>query len=240
MQTVVCRFADIAVRINYIYPQFKQFVGGYTLPDTSPCDLQITVTEQDIEREKSLTAQGTCVSPEYLQTLAVYRAFCTAAAKMGVLLFHGSAMCAGGNAFIFAAPSGTGKSTHAALWRNVYGDKVRTINDDKPLLRFTDSGIYVYGTPWNGKHRLGENISAPLKGLCFLERAQRNAIRPLSQREGFPRVITQTFLPSDGNAQAALEMASRLAGEVPLWLLSCNISEEAARLSYTTLTEGIK
>jgi len=47
------------------------------------------------------------------------------------------------------------------------------VNDEKPLVKIADSGVTVYGTPWNDKHRLGENISAPLRAhnsTLFLSR----------------------------------------------------------------------
>ena len=50
------------------------------------------------------------------------------------------------------------------------------INDDKPLLKIKDSGVRVYGTPWDGKHRLSTNISVPLKALCILNRGKENKI----------------------------------------------------------------
>ena len=36
--------------------------------------------------------------------------------------------------------NGTGKSTHARLWRETFGDRVWMINDDKPLLRIESEG----------------------------------------------------------------------------------------------------
>ncbi len=238
---VLCRLADINVKIGYIHPSFARFAAGYILPDGEKADMEIAVEEEDVLREREGAEADVHWPFGYLQTLAVYRKFCTAAAERGVLLFHGSAIAADGNAFIFSAPSGTGKSTHAALWRKVFGERVKMINDDKPLLRFFEREIRAYGTPWNGKHHLGGNFSAPVKGICFLERGAENSIGSLSSREGFPRIISQCFLPDEESAAAAaLAMAQRLLREVPLYRMACNISEEAARLSYHTLTGGMR
>ena len=38
-----------------------------------------------------------------------------------------------GQGIAFAAPSGTGKTTHIKLWQRLYGDRVEIINGDKPL-----------------------------------------------------------------------------------------------------------
>ena len=119
MQSVVCRLADINVKINYPYPSFEKFAAGYLVAEGAPPDMEITVSAGDIAREREGADAGMVWPDAYLQTLAVYRKFCTAVAARGILLFHGSAVAAEGKAYIFAAPSGTGKSTHAALWRRV-------------------------------------------------------------------------------------------------------------------------
>ena len=101
----------------------------------------------------------------------------------GALLMHGSALCMDGNAYIFTAKSGTGKSTHARLWREAFGDRVWMINDDKPMIRVDE--MRVYGTPWDGKHHLSRNASAPLKAIVKLERAEENRVAPLAKADAF-------------------------------------------------------
>ena len=46
--------------------------------------------------------------------------------------------------------------------------------------------FFVYGTPWNGKHRLGENICAPLKAICILDRDIENQIRDITLNAAYP------------------------------------------------------
>lgn len=59
--------------------------------------------------------------------------------KFDGMLLHSSAVVMDGYAYLFSAPCGTGKSTHTALWRKVFGeDRARILNDDKPALRFED------------------------------------------------------------------------------------------------------
>ena len=84
-----------------------------------------------------------------------------------------------GQAYLFSADSGVGKSTHSRLWQQVFGDqRVTIINDDKPALRLRDGVWYVYGTPWSGKYGLNHNLCYPLAGICFLERSKTNKIVP--------------------------------------------------------------
>ena len=176
-------------------------------------------------------------SDGYLEFLAFYRMFSTAAAKENVILFHCSAVAVDGRAYLFAAPSGTGKSTHVRLWRELLGDRAVMINDDKPLIRVENEKITVYGTPWTGKHRLGSNISAEVAGIVFLTRSENNYITPLTPGEALPRMAAQTFRPEGAeNLLSVMGAVSKMAQALPTYRLGCNISEEAAKLSFCTLT----
>ena len=64
------------------------------------------------------------------------------------IVIHSSAIELDGNGILFSAPSGTGKSTQANLWREHKGAVV--LNGDRPALRTLDGSVYVYGTLWSG------------------------------------------------------------------------------------------
>jgi len=107
------------------------------------------------------------------------------------------------------------------------------VNGDKPLVKIADSGVTVYGTPWNGKHRLGENISAPLRAVCILERAEENMIRPVTKAEAYPALLRQIYRPADPVMLAkTLGLIDRLADTIGLFRLGCNMDREAAEISY--------
>ena len=93
-------------------------------------DLSVHITPIDIAKEREyskseMELEGLPIvefSDGYLETLALYRKIAESLSDRGVILFHGSALMMDGRAFLFTAPSGTGKSTHSAIWRRVYGD----------------------------------------------------------------------------------------------------------------------
>lgn len=155
MTTITLSLAGFCVEINAIYPSTRTFCRDY-LSEGIP-EFSITISPEDIvfEREKSEKEdlmEGIPVrqfSDEYLETLAVYRKICARLLERETLLFHGSAIAIDWMAYLFTAKSGTGKSTHAALWRKLFGDRAVMINDDKPLLKVTPEGVLVCGTPWN-------------------------------------------------------------------------------------------
>ena len=100
---------------------------------------------------------------KYLENSAIHALLAEKLTEYDVLLLHGSALCMDGEAVIFTANSGTGKSTHSRLWRELFGDQVWMINDDKPLLRIGEESTCVFGSPWEGKHHLSRmKMKVPL------------------------------------------------------------------------------
>ena len=169
------KIAEKNIEIDSLFPEIHAFCSDYVTNQIA--DFSVKISEQDIvfEREKSVResiAEGLEIinyPDSYLETLAVYRKIADKMLSYETMLFHGSAIAVDGQAYLFTAKSGTGKSTHTRLWREVFGDRAVMVNDDKPLLKVTDSGVTVFGTPWNGKHRLGKNNSAPLKAIRFYQ-----------------------------------------------------------------------
>lgn len=207
----------------------------------SPVYFSIATTQSDIdfEREKSAredTKEGIPIrqfSDAYLETLAGYRKIADHLLSCDTLLFHGSVIAVDGEGYLFTAKSGTGKSTHTRLWREYFGERAVMVNDDKPLLHITDSGVTAYGTPWDGKHRLSTNIAVPLKGICILTRDAKNHIEPVEPHAVYPLIVQQTnrSLSADGMKQT-LSLIDRMLHVVPVYRLGCNMDIEAAKVAY--------
>ena len=113
------------------------------------------------------------------------------------------------------------------------GDRAVMINDDKPLVKIAGDKAVIYGTPWNGKHHLGANISAPLKYICFLNRGEDNVISSMDRAEALTRLLKFTFRPDAAAETAAvLETAEKLSDCVEFRSLYCNMDPEAVKVSY--------
>ncbi len=171
---------------------------------------------------------------EYMYT---GEAFANRLAYLGGLVMHGSAISYEGKGIVFSAPSGTGKSTHAGLWKQQYGEQVLHINDDKPAIRFDEGVPFVYGTPWSGKTDTNANICAPLKAIVFLKQAPRNEIRELSVADALEHIYRETVRPFYDEALGVkvLDTAERLIQSVPVFLLECTISSQAVELVKNTM-----
>lgn len=229
--------ANVRICLDLQYRSTVEFLSHYATDFADP-QLTVSVTNEDIisERkraESDVEGFSARASDGYLETLALYRKLADALLDFDVILFHGSALSCDGVGYIFTAVSGTGKSTHARLWRSAFGDRVTMINDDKPLLHVSDGAVTVYGTPWDGKHRLSNNVSAPLGGIALLDRAERNSVTSASLSDAIPFLLTQMHRPSDPlKLKKLLLLLDKLLISVPIYSLRCNMDNEAALVSY--------
>ncbi len=226
------RLSEWIFEIDNRFPDIEKLCTDYITDKIPDHCIQVSEAEMLAENTGEFSyALG------YLETLAIYRKICELLWTENTYLFHCSAMEIDGKAFLLAAPSGTGKSTHARLWRQVYGDRVVMINDDKPLLRCTEDEIIVYGTPWAGKENLQTNTCASVAGIIILHQAKENTIRRMTSREAFPTLLNQTYRVNDAaGMKATMDFVWRLSS-LPVFSLGCTISEEAVLLAHKSLME---
>lgn len=228
------RIADFVWDIETRFGIFEATSENYLI-DGVPSDFVIRVSDKEMKEEYANLPESEL---PYAENICVCRALSNIVADKGGMLLHAATVMVDGKAYAFSAPSGTGKTTHVRLWKRVYGDAVTVLNGDKPILRERDGELIAYGTPWCGKERWQTNASAPLAALCFVQRGEKNAIRALTPPEALDRVFRQLLKPENARGVAqTLRMADLLIRKIPIYLLTCNISEEAARLSFETMTK---
>lgn len=198
------------------------------------------ITDEEILVERAKVPEGQTFPDAYLESLALFRKLCEYLLDSGDgLIFHSSALMVDGNAYLFTAPSGTGKSTHTRLWRELLGDRVTMINDDKPIIRYIDGEFYVYGTPWTGKHRLGENTRGKIKAICRIYQAKENQIRVADNKEMIFVILGQTIRPDNVDRVNNLtDLIDKMLSSVDKYCLGCNMDISAAELAYKTMLKG--
>ncbi|MBO5520048.1 MAG: hypothetical protein J5973_00045 [Eubacterium sp.] len=232
--------AGVPIQIRCRHKESKEFLAGY-LTDRE-AELTVEPTDADLrkvrlELEQMAERDGyqyTRISDTYLENNALHALIAEKIVPHGVLLFHGSALCMDGEAVIFTAPSGTGKSTQARIWREVFGSRVQMINDDKPLLRPENGKVMVYGSPWNGKHQLSNNIAAPLKAVLLVTRSESNYLEPLSGADAFQTMIRQGYRSENRlTRMQTLSMEMAIIETIPFYRLYCNLNPEAALAAWT-------
>ena len=113
------------------------------------------------------------------------------------------------------------------------------VNGDKPIVRFFDDEPeipYAYGTPWNGKEKLGCNMRTPLKHICFIERSETNFVEPLEKEVAINRIFNQVYMPKDSVAlSSTMQLVDRLLSNCKLWIIHCNMDISAAQTAYNTI-----
>lgn len=240
--TKTYKIAEKLITINSIYPEVHEYCKDYAA-DGEP-DFSVVITQADIDAEKQKAdseyayegKKSPCFSQGVLEETAVYRKIAEQMPLYDTFVFHGSVIAVDGVGYLFTAKSGTGKSTHTKLWRKLFGNRAIMVNDDKPLIKCTDCGIMVYGTPYNGKHRLGNNIAVPLKAVCILERSEKNAIRRIDKSEAYPMLLQQVYRPMDKTAfTKTLLLIDKLTEQVGLYKLGANMEPEAAEVAYKAM-----
>ena len=238
--------AEVPFEIRCRFEENLQFLNDYRtekepLFSIEPERADLIRTQEEFDREAVLEGRPKQQFGEtFLENNAVHLMLSEKLVSYNVLMLHGSALCMDGDAYIFTAPSGTGKSTHSRLWREAFGERIWMINDDKPMLRIKNDGVMVFGTPWNGKHRLGRNASAPLKAIVWLYRDEQNHIEPMSKVEAFPVLLNQAF----GSTNLAvmtrvMNLEKELLNKVGFYKLGCNVETDAAVLAYKGMTADI-
>ena len=161
-------------------------------------------------------------------------------------VFHGVAFIWKERAWIFAAPSGTGKTTQYRNWKKLWGKEVEVICGDKPILYFgmcdaekedvfleKKEDIIVYPSPWPGKEGYGGRHAAPLAGIIFLEQGERNDIRRMSKAEAVVPIFGQwfTFARTEEQINLMCDLEEELINRVPVWKLTNVGDEDSARLT---------
>ena len=160
--------------------------------------------------------------------------------KFNGMMLHASAVEYEGKAYLFSGPCGVGKSTHARLWQQIFGESAQVFNDDKPALRLVDGRWYAYGTPWCGKDGINQNKKVPLAGICFLKQGSSNSIRPLTKKEAVIATMGQTrvFFKYPQSLQRMTVLLDKLIRQIPVWELENVADPAAARLSYEAMHQA--
>jgi hypothetical protein len=226
--------ADKYIEINSVYDALRNFFKDYLVTDVTP-DFSVSLNQEDISAEQEVTSENQ-FSPTYLETLALLRKLAEILPSHNRILMHGASISYNEHAYLFTAPSGTGKSTHIRLWKKYLGDDVKIVNGDKPFISLEDEPV-IYGSPWAGKENWHRNCKKPLKGICFVQRGTTNSIRRIEASDCLSLLFKQVYLPADTLAAGlTLELVDMLIKKVPLYVLTCDMSEDAVRCSFESLT----
>ena len=219
------------VQVNNIYEDFKKRSLEYIIEETKP-DIILEATEEEISKE---AVEDPRFSKGYHEGAVLFRKMCKEILRYNAFFFHSAVVSYKGKGYVFTGKSGSGKSTHAMLWREVFPDAV-IINGDKPLIRREKDGFYAYGAPWNGKEGLHQNESVKIEGVFFIEQSKENSVKKLSPKEVLKKIFSRTnYIREPESNLLLIELLESFVTEVPFYQLLCDISREAVYTAYKTI-----
>ncbi|MBO4950369.1 MAG: hypothetical protein J6E38_05050 [Clostridia bacterium] len=229
------RIADLNIKINHKHDYLTKLCRNYLHENQdAEIDFEVSASPDDYDKDKECL-EG--YSDGYLESISVYRQIAKKLLEYDGIILHAAVISVDGKAYAFSAPSGTGKSTHIRLWKEAFGDKVKIVNGDKPLIRYIDGKLYAYGTPWCGKEGYNANTKAELYSICFISRAKENSIERIDPNTALPRIFTQLLLPdSEAQTDKFFSMLNVIFDRVKFYSLGCNMDIQAAHVAY----EGMK
>lgn len=147
--------------------------------------------------------------------------------KHKAIVLHCSYIIDNNEAILFTAPSGTGKSTQAALWEK-YRNAV-IINGDRAIIQKINNQYYARGMPICGSSDICLNKSVPIKTIVYLGQSSENQIRLLSQKEEIKKLMSETtinyFNPQFLND--AFDIIQDISSNIKMYELLCTKDENA-------------
>lgn len=226
---MIYNIAGLNVDMEPRYPRMQRQSEGYITDNKGDVNIKIRLSDEYLKRRRE---ENPHLDLEMCEYIWMGSEFYNCLPEFGGFLLHASAVVHENKAYLFSAPCGTGKSTHTSLWLKRFDDAY-ILNDDKPAIRLTKDGFFVYGTPFSGKTELNVNKKVPLGGICALERGNTNYIEKMDTEEALFRILNQTVRPYDERKmEILLKLLDKLIETMPIYKLHCNMDIEAVDVAY--------
>ncbi len=248
--TYQCSFnislAGRAMRVLCQYRETYRHCVQY-LAETAQPDLTIRIEKAEInamraaytvpQPELSVPGVAMSLSGAAFESMILHRRIAEMMPRFDTFLMHGAVVALDGQAYLFAAPSGTGKTTRVMRWLEAFPDSV-VVNGDKPLIRCDGQQVLTCGSPWCGKEGWNTNVSVPLRAIFCLERTkdgESNSIELLTARKAFTCLLPQVYQPENQEAmRQTLLLMQNLTTRIAVYRFRSTPTCEAVQLAWKT------
>ena len=230
------KVVGVVFEINAFYESTKDYCSDFL--SEGKTDYKIALTKEDLENELSVNGNNQVYVNEEIS--ALYRKIAEVLVDKNIIVFHGSSFAVNGKGFVLTAKSGVGKSTHARFLKDAIGEGFTYINDDKPLIKVSENNVEIYSNPWNGKERRGNNISAPLRAIIFLNRGKENSFRKINNNEEtYIKLLSQIYFPKDkSKLESTLKVADLLLKNINFYEINVTKELESAKMTYKEIIQN--
>ena len=229
------KIAGVVFEAEFKSTQVLKLCQNYQYLGDEPAEFTLTIEKKDLQSEHVKNPDLSFAATESFLAYSKLNEYFISSGKG--LIFHSTAIAVDGNAYLFTADSGVGKSTHASFWRELLGDRAVMINDDKPLLTMENGVVYANGTPWQGKHKLGNNLKVPVKAVCLIQRGSKDQIESCSVSEMVVTILRQTLRPeSQEQMENLFSLMEVMLKGISLYKLKCTKNVSSAKLSFEKMS----
>jgi hypothetical protein len=159
-------------------------------------------------------------------------------ADRSAVLLHSSAVILNGQGLLFVGHSEAGKSTTVKMLKALPNAaetshvSVEVLCDDRNIVRRWDAGWRVHGTWSHGELPDVSPSSAPLRAVLFLEKAEENAIVPMTDRKDILQRLLGTLIKALVTAswwKKELDVVEQIVREVPCYRMKFDKSSAIAQ-----------
>ena len=181
-------------------------------------------------------------SDDYVEYKGLIFLTCRKLMEYNYCIIHSVSFLWKGKAWLITGHSGIGKTTQYNNWINSYPDEIQMISGDMPIIEISGECIRVHPSPWNGKERIGNYLSAELGGIVILNQDSTNHISRsdtlysvltlLQQFAVFPRSEKEIFAMSD--------MVEKIVNRTPIWKFSNTGTKESTAMLRGTLMKYLE
>ncbi len=239
MKEIEITLAGVPLRLGLHFPENADGLRRYITREDCGGH-EICVGPEEAERYPLICPSGalTPASEGYLLIAHVSRALL----RHERVLLHGAAFRWRDRAWLFTAPSGTGKTTQLRNWQRLWPDELELIGGDKVVLEHRDDGsFWLHPSPWTGKEGDRGSVSAPLAGIILLRQADEDRVTRLKPGEAALRIFDQLLITceTEEEARAAAGLLDALLRSVPVWRLENLGGTASAELMRRRLEEDV-
>lgn len=134
-----------------------------------------------------------------------------------------------GKAILFTAPSGTGKTTQANIWKRVYGSSI--VNGDKCLLQQTADGFMASGFFLHGSAEECENRAMPIEAIVVVRQSKQDAVQELRPMQKLSLLYSEMTINGwdKASVEKAMGLLEQLIAGTRVIMLHCTQMDSAAK-----------
>lgn len=160
-------------------------------------------------------------------------------ALRGKVLLHAAYIQYRGRGILFTAPSGTGKSTQAELWRQ-HRPGTRIVNGDRAVFSVENEKMMAHGFPFCGSSGISRNISCPLKAIVVLRQGEQNHLVRLVGAQAATILLSECMIPLWDRAatQRVMDTVTQVVERCPIYLYHCLPDATAVEHLHQRIFEG--